>query len=279
MQTMTRYPAERYVATRISQDLLTWFHAVHRRKRIGVIAGPPGIGKTQSIAEFQSRYGDEVVVVKIGMKNAGSTTTLRFVAAAIQGSSADGTGWMPNGLFELQRKIFAQICERQGINIVHARAGLYPPEAFTPLTLIIDEAQNLSREAIELLRFWCDPEGCYSPVPLGLVFVGNSEFNLAATSSGESVLSAAVADRAIVNKTLTYNNVSLDDLRLYAEDRGVSDPGALAAISTHFLGNQKRTGKPEVRSLRQLRDLIDNAIDLVGEGDISEQVIARLLAE
>ena len=64
-----------------------------------------------------------------------------------------------------------------------------------------------------------------------------------------------------VNKTLTYNNVSLDDLRLYAEDRGVSDPGALAAISTHFLGNQKRTGKPEVRSLRQLRDLIDNAID------------------
>ena len=56
---------------------------------------------------------------------------------------------------------------------------------------------NLLRDALGVLRFWNDKDRCYSPFPIGLVFVGNNEFSLAPDSHGACVISAAVADRAL----------------------------------------------------------------------------------
>lgn len=269
MSDVYSYPSECYVSTSISKKIMRSIDAVHRRRRIAVIAGPPGIGKSETIKAFKNCFPDEVAIVKVSNGNASPTTTMRYVASAVQGLVQDDTvGWMPNGTFELQRKIFAAVCARAGLSPSFARRGLYDVSSFGSLTLIIDEAQNLSRAAIEQLRFWNDPDNCYGPMPFGRVFIGNSEFMLERRGGNESVLSAAVADRAIVIDEYGYEDVVDDDLVLYAESRGVIDDSAIESILGHF-----RNGPNPVRSLRRLRDAIDASIEEVGNRSITADTL------
>ena len=87
------------------------------------------------------------------------------------------------------------------------------------LTIVLDEAQNLSREAIELLRYLNDEGAGYAPFQVGLLFMGNNEFALKTGASGESVISAAVADRALFVEGLSYKDLTPEDLRLVIDQR------------------------------------------------------------
>ena len=179
---------EPFVATNVSNKLLAWGDATHRRRRIAIVSGPPGIGKTESVMAFQRTYPKEVVIVKIGRKNASPTMTLRETAAAIRAMDPhDQHYWMPSGLIELRQCIPKALCSRAGIDRVAARAGQYAADAFGRLTVVVDEAQNLSREAIEMLRFWNDRDNCYAPMPIGFVFVGNNEFALRSSAHSPSI--------------------------------------------------------------------------------------------
>lgn len=138
--------------------------------------------------------------------------------------------------------------------------------------MVFDEAQNLSREAIEALRYWNDPDRCYAPFPVGLVFVGNNEFSLAGSGATVTVISAAVADRALYLQTIEYSDVAGDDLELFIESRCTCEPAALAALLRSFKGPRA------LRSLRPLGDLIEDLKDEAGDRPIASDDVRRHLS-
>lgn len=138
-------------------------------------------------------------------------------------------------------------------------------------TIIFDEAQNLSREAIETLRYWNDGDRCYAPIPLGLVFVGNNEFSLAGSST-ESVISAAVADRALYLQTFDYDDIADRDLERFIDARGGFERDA----ATTILKSLEAQRTP--RSFRRLSDLLDELERGVKGGHVSADDVRQHFA-
>jgi len=247
-----------FVATSVARGLIARMTATHDRRRISVFAGPPGIGKTTAIEEFARRLPGEVAVVKIARRNAREVLVLQHVLEALRRLTASNFDYQSSAIWILRRDIFGAACAWGRLDVARARKGEYDPGSLPRLTLVFDEAQNLSREAIEGLRYWNDSDRCYAPFPLGLVFVGNNEFSLAGVSTTDSVISAAVADRALYIQTLEYDDVADQDLELFIQSKCELEPGALAALVRAFRGPRS------LRSLRRVGDLID---DLTGEAD------------
>lgn len=249
--------SESYVATSVARRLIARIQATHERRRISVFSGPPGIGKTTAIDVACSRRPDEITVVKIARRNAKEVLVLQHVLEAVRRLGGSTLGHAPSSIWDLRNEVFSAICHWAGAETNAARKGEYDPAQFGRLTIVFDEAQNLSREAIDALRYWNDADRCYAPFPLGLVFVGNSEFSLAGAS--DSVISAAVADRALYVQTLAYDELTDDDLRLFIEARIEAEPEAVAMIIRSF------SGPRAVRSLRRVSDLLEEFADAANE--------------
>jgi hypothetical protein len=238
-----------YVATSVARRLIARMQATHDRRRISVFAGPPGIGKTTAIERFSRFNAGAVVVAKVARRNAREVLALQHALEALRHAIGSQFSHAPSSLWDLRNDLFRAVCEWAGVEATPARRGEYPIDAFGRLTLVFDEAQNLSREAIEALRYWNDADRCYAPFSMGLIFVGNNEFALAGGADG-SVISAAVADRALYLQTLDYDDISDDDLRLFIEAQVEIEPAALSLILRAF-GAQRSP-----RSLRRLDDLL-----------------------
>lgn len=247
-----------FVPTSIARRLIARMQATHDRRRIAVFAGPPGIGKTTAIDAFCARQPGEIVVVKISRRNAREVLALQHVLEGVRKLTSSVYAHAPSSIWDVRRDLFGAMCEWAGAEPRAARLGEYDRAAFGRLTVVFDEAQNLSREAIEALRYWNDDDRCYAPFSVGLIFVGNSEFSLAANGQGDSVISAAVADRALYLQTFDYDEVTDEDLAMVLGANGVADPAATAMILRSF------STRRSVRSLRRLLDFV---------GDL--QVIAR----
>lgn len=269
----TRYPPEEYVATSVSTAVLAMSNAAHRRGGIAVISGPPGVGKSKAITELCRALPGESVVVRIGGKENSATLLGQFVAKKLRDiSGLEQNAWVPAGRTDLAKHMFASLCAKANVNIAHARQHLYPREAFGSMTIVVDEAQSLSRNAIEVARFWNDPD--HEPMPFGLVFIGNSEFALDARGGEQSVLSAAVADRTAYEEQFTYDDVLDNDLILYADARGVTDDGARDAMLDFFKPGGRANG---IRSLRKLGQAIDDAIEDAVDDDIGSDLLSEKL--
>jgi hypothetical protein len=208
--------AEGFVSTSVARRLIARFQQTHARRRISVFAGPPGIGKTTAVDAFRQRTPGQVAVVKVARRNAREVLVLQHALEAVRQLSGSEHLFAASGLWELRNAFFGAICGWAGVDALQARRGEFDAKAFPALTLVFDEAQNLSREAIEAMRYWNDADRCYAPFPIGLIFVGNSEFSLAG-GGAESVISAAVADRALYVQKLGYDDVTDDDLRLFID--------------------------------------------------------------
>lgn len=245
-----------FIATSLARRLIARLQATHDRRRISVFAGPPGIGKTTAIDEFSRRKPGEVAIVKVARRNAREVLVLQHTLEALRRLIGCPFEHAPSNVWELRNDLFGAACAWAGADPTPARRGGYEVERFPRLTLVFDEAQNLSREAIDALRYWNDADRCYAPFPIGLVFVGNNEFSLAGASASQSVISAAVADRALYLQSFEYDDVVDDDLELFIEARGEFERDAVAAIVRSFRG----TRSP--RSLRRLGDLLDDLIHL-----------------
>jgi hypothetical protein len=260
-----------FIATSIARRLIARMQATHERRRISVFAGPPGIGKTTAIDAFAKRCRSEVAIVKVARRNAKEVLVLQHALEAMRRLTGSSFQHAPSSVWDLRNDLFGAVCQWAGVEPGAARKGGYAAVAFPPLTLVFDEAQNLSREAIDGLRYWNDPDRCYAPFPLGLVFVGNSEFSLAGSSAGDSVISAAVADRALYLQTLEYADVTDDDLELFIEAQGALDPTALAAIVRAFRGPRS------LRSLRRVGDLLDELREIAGRHSITAETVRQAL--
>jgi len=261
-----------YIATSIARRLIVRMHATHERRCIAVFAGPPGIGKTTAIDALNRELPDGIVVVKVARRNAREVLVLQHVLDAIRRLAGSPSAHFPSSLWELRGEIFNSICSWAGAEPAAARRAEYSASDFPKLTIVFDEAQNLSREAIEALRYWNDTDRCYAPFPLGLVFVGNNEFSLQTDLDGRSVISAAVADRALYVQALEYSDVTDDDLILYLEAKGIVEEAALKTLIHHM--NERRTN----RSFRRIQDLVDDLKETSGGESVTVAAVRQLLA-
>lgn len=244
--------------------------ATHQRRRISVFSGPPGIGKTTAIDRFRADNPGSVAVVKVARRPAKEVVVLQHSLEAVRRLVGSPALNIPSTIWELRNYLFRAFCDWAGIDAVAARRGDEGPGHECRLTLVFDEAQNLAREAIEVLRFWNDADRCYAPFPVGIIFVGNSEFALAGSAS-ESVISAAVADRALYLQTLDYDDVTDDDLHLMLDAHGGLEEGAVAALIRAFGGSRP------IRSLRRLMDILEELEAFSAGGRISAPLVRQVL--
>lgn len=258
-----------FVETTVARLMLARMRATHEETGITVISGPWGIGKTSAIDAFQREFPDSCAIVKVepaptdrGLK---PLRMLQLVIEALKrhqgryiGGYLGNTAWM---LKQNVEQLLNDWLTDQGPD------APWPPT----FTIIFDEAQHLSRQAIELLRYWNDPDRCSMPFPIGLVFVGNNEFALEETSSGESVLSGAVRSRLLFEVPLSYEHLSDTDMMLLLQSRGVTEPAALDEFVTYFTHHRVK------RDLRQVERYLSLCHRKADGGPITGQIARDIL--
>ncbi|MFA6219616.1 MAG: AAA family ATPase [Erythrobacter sp.] len=131
-----------YFATRTSERILELLEIAHMG-RITVVGTGPGTGKTMTIDEYAERAGP---VWKATMKPS-SNSLLSMIQAVLKSLGVE------------QRRLSTADASAVVVQRVTGRRGL----------LVIDEANWLSLEAIEELRFWHDTTG------VGICMLGNDE--------------------------------------------------------------------------------------------------------
>jgi DNA transposition AAA+ family ATPase len=241
-------PRAEIVSTSIYRFLLSRMEAAHRSASMGAFSGPPAIGKTTAARTFISEHWGEAALVTVRFPNAKPVLVLQEVLAAIRRASDEPAySHAPSDKRGLQSALAHALDRWQ--RCVDGR----------PLTVIFDEDQNLSPEAIEAMRFWNDAAE-RDLQPLGLVFLGNHQFRLESGADGPSFLSAAVRSRTPYRKTFSYHDLTDDDLTLVIEARGVVDPTTVGLLLSRCRAN------PINRDLRELgRELEGLREDRPGE--------------
>lgn len=269
-----RKPAE-YVATSISRSIIARLDRVHRLRGIRVYSGPPGIGKTTAVRIFASDHVGQVAVVTVppGPKGGvGVVMVGHLIIEAIAktiGRPASMFAYSTNRI-EQRRELFQAICDWADIPVDQRRRNLSGFDAY-PLTIIFDEAQNLSREAIEMLRYLNDGDTGYAPVTIALAFLGNNEFSLAVNADGGCVLTDAVRDRAGPPELLSYDHVTDDDLSLFIDANCEITADAMALVIRYF------ARRPD-RSIRRVADVVAELVDEAGsETPITTTHVAAVL--
>ncbi|MDP2130343.1 MAG: ATP-binding protein [Erythrobacter sp.] len=259
-----------FIETTIARRMMMRMRQTHDERGITVINGPWGIGKTSAIDAFAREFESQCAIVKVepGSNGRGlkSLRMLQLVIEALRVLNQRSVGSYPGtSPYLLRREVERLLSDWQYDH--YGLEGPWPPT----FTLIFDEAQYLSKEAIEQLRFWNDPDRCSMPFPVGLVFVGNNEFAMQETASGVSVLSGAVRSRLTFEVPLSYEDLSDTDMTLILQSRGVNDPAALTEFVSYF--SQRRIK----RDLRQVEKAIARCQRLADGGAITGQMARDIL--
>lgn len=256
-------PPENYAETSIARAIRTRLERTHLRQGIAILAGAPGIGKTTAIDAFAAEHPHQVGVIKIEKRNATERLVMQHVVEAVRAV----TGYNVHGYTYLESFQVRQQLRRELENWHSLRWIEDEPR----LTLIFDEAQNLSRAAIEGLRFWNDRDRCYAPFPIGLAFVGNAEFSLKVGESGQSTISGAVASRAMYRVELDRDELTDQDFALVMEAHGIADRDAVSAILRCCRADNA------ARDLRGLVRLIEEITDEANGAPVTLETVRSVL--
>ena len=263
-----------FIDTTVTRFLFSRIEITHHERAIAVFAGPWGLGKTTAIDHFEEAYRGDCAIIKVDKGNNGGVRPIAVLRAVIE---AVGTVLgIRVAVPPSQRS--QPVLENMLWNHL---ASWRPPEPWSqverrlgevrPFTLIFDEAQNLSKDAIEMLRYWNDLDRTKTPFPLGLVFVGNQEFVLKEDATGQSALSGAVRSRALYIEELGFTHVTDDDLTAFARSRGIDDPDANAKFLAYY--SQPRV-KRDLRAIEA--QLLKIRLDAGGE-PISAEIVDSIL--
>lgn len=264
------------VDTSVIRLMKARMRVTHEERGIAVISGPWGIGKTTAINAFADHIteGGEVAlcaVVKVepGATKRGATggAVMRQALEALRALNGKTLGTqLSNATWTLRQQIYSEIID------------LFGDETFVPFTFIFDEAQYLSREAIEMLRYWNDRDRTTTPFPVGLIFVGNNEFAMAENLGGESVLTGAVRSRLLFEEPLSYDHLDDADLTLFCQSRGISEAGAISRLVAHFGKTEGRGRRPAPKKdLRAVERLIVTLHRRAGEAPVTAAVVDAVL--
>lgn len=258
-----------FVDTTVARLMRSRIALTHEERGITVISGPWGIGKTTAIDAFAAENEFQCAVVKVepGNTRRGATSgkVLQCVVEELRRMTGRSMGThLSNATWTLRHMIFSHLTELFGLS---GDEDDYQPN----FTFIFDEAQYLSREAIDLLRYWNDRDRTSTPFPVGLVFVGNNEFAMAETLGGESVLSGAVRSRLLFEVPLAYTHINDTDLTLFAQSRGIEEAAALREFVAYF-------SQPRVkRDLRTAERLLTMCRRLAGDGPVTQPLVREIL--
>lgn len=258
-----------FIETTIARRMMLRMRQTHEERGITVISGPWGIGKTSAIDAFEREFDGQCAIVKVEpAPTSRGLKTLRMLQLVIEAlkelNHRQAGGYLGNSPWMLKQNVAALLKEWW---IDQGPDAAWPPT----FTLIFDEAQYLSREAIELLRYWNDADRCSMPFPVGLVFVGNNEFAMQETAAGESVLSGAVRSRLTWEVPLSYEDLSDMDMTLFLQSRGVTNEGALSEFVGYFSHYRIK------RDLRQVNRVIERCKRMADGGAITGQIVRDIL--
>lgn len=260
-----------FVDTTIARHIISRLLLTHHERGIVVISGPWGIGKTTAIEAFKSTAADVIVVkVEPGGSKAGASTiaVLQQVSRAIS-DMFDEVERKAN-----ERSVYAlKDCINRNLEkwwpYQDKLLGWNGP--LPPFTIVFDEAQYLSREAIDYLRYWNDQDRTTTPFPIGLAFIGNPEFSLDRKRGTESVISGAVRSRALFVESLDYLHITETDLTLFVQSRGITDAKAIGRIVQHY------TKDSNVADLRNADRLIPIMHRFANGGPVTAEIVERIL--
>jgi hypothetical protein len=261
-----------FVDTSVAKLMLSRMTLTHEEAGIAVISGPWGIGKTTAIDLFASTRECQCAVVKIepGTNRRGATVgkVMQSVVEALRPLNGRSVGThLSNSTWTLRQMIYNEMQNLFGA----PEAEGWGRNFFPRFTFIFDEAQHLSREAIDVLRFWNDRDRSTLPFPVGLIFVGNNEFAMAESLGGDSVLSGAVRSRLLFEVPLAYTHINDTDLTLFAQSRGIVDASALREFVAYF--SQSRVK----RDLRAAERLLTMCHRHAGNGPITRAIVREIL--
>jgi DNA transposition AAA+ family ATPase len=226
---------------------LRWLCARPHR-RIGVIVGAPGIGKTTALSVVAKQR--QTIVITLNPQHARLLDGLWLLAEKLRAASRD---WSRQATQRyLAHRIIEEIRELQ-------RYGL-DNRVNSRLLVVVDEAQHADDALVEAFRAIQDATGC------ALVFVGNPTFRARLNRQGfEQVLSR-------VNKTLPLPGVQPGDVAAICEAHGVVGKRAYQLLE----GVAARA----TDSLRRVCDLIEDARDFVGaDKSVDEKAIAAAIEQ
>ena len=262
-----------YISTSISRAILSRLDRVHRRRKIGIYAGPPGIGKTITLEQFRAEHTGRVAITTLlpGPKGGvGAVMAGHLMLKAI--GAVVGMGWgevRPVGRMDLTSALHNAICDWAEVPVDKRRRGGKVQEV-PPLTMVFDEAQYISKDALEFLRHIFDAKTSHTPVKVSMFFIGNAEFSLAPLASGNNVFSDSFGDRCFEPETWNYDHVTDDDLRLVADQLCQIDSDGLEYVLAHFARRRDR-------SFRRLTELLDELVEEAGGQSITRPHVAAVL--
>lgn len=252
------------IQTMVLDHMLARIQRTHDRRKACVFVGEPGIGKSTAIEAFRASNPGCVIVIRLQSKVTG-TQVLQMLLAALRQHNGKPVGYITNAT--------AQVVQQLGWEIQSYGDDLprdARPDLFPYLTVIFDEAQYLTKGAIDALRAYNEPHYfCAGTFPLGLVFVGNDQMSLE-NRRGDSVLDAAMRDRLLYTERLDYNFVTPDDIAAFVQAHGITDKGAQKAIVTRFSGNRI------VRSFRQILRFVDDCKDEAGDDPVTAATVLSI---
>lgn len=258
-----------FVETTVAKHMLSRMQMTHDECGITVISGPWGIGKTTAIDAFENENKGRCAVVKVEpgattSKGATSGKIMQLTVEALRQLNRQSTGTqLSNSTWTLRQMINSRLSEHMQYM---TDMGLVLPH----FTFIFDEAQYLSKDAIEVLRFWNDGDRTTTPFPVGLIFVGNNEFAMEESLGGDSVLSGAVRSRLLFELPLAYSHLTDTDLTLFAQSKGVTDAGALGEFVRYF-------NLPRIkRDLRLANRLLDICLRDAPDGMVDATTVRRV---
>ncbi len=222
------------IETSVVRFIRTRLQVTHEDRAICVISGPWGIGKTTAVESFARANSGHCIIVKVeqgSMKHGASPVfvmqqTLESLRPLV---SRSPRATLSNAYWSLRQMLYKCTADWLSQWREHSNVSEEPR-----LSIVFDEAQYLSKDAIEMLRFWNDVDRTVMPFPIGLAFVGNSEFALEEKPGGSSILSGAVRSRSLFIETLSYEDVSDDDIRSFLRSCGPYEADAISFMLGYF---------------------------------------------
>lgn len=240
------------VPTSIARSMGRCLCETHQQRGISIFSGPPGIGKTTAIAAFEAEYPSQVAVIKINRTKASIRLVMQHAVDAVRLIGSRNNGYVYQDANQVRKQLADEI-RHWSYNRTHDYS--LSPDPGPRLTFVFDEAQNLSGGAIEALRYWNDEDRCYAPFPIGLIFVGNNEFSLKSDRFGQSVISQAVADRALFTESFEYSDLTNADIGLFLRAHGIEDEAAILALVKHYSAPRAiRSLRAVLRNIKALKD-------------------------
>ncbi len=251
--TTTPDPRFFYASAKHREALACLLHAVEQRKGFALVTGEVGAGKSTLCRIALERFGDGVASALLVHT---SLAPKEFFQAVCAEFSLEAVG---KSKFELIQEIKGFILQRreQGLNVV----------------LIVDEAQNLTREVLEEVRLLGNLESATEKL-LQIILVGQPELRRLIAAPELRQLNQRISIKFHLGNLSEKDVLAYIDHRLKvagARENGLFDSGAKEEIfrATH--------GTPRLVNIICDQALLQAFVD--DQPSVDRQTISRVMAD